>query len=193
MNWGGIRPGLAALVKNLTGVDDSVAIQWRGVAASGGWRRGPRITMSIRSIRGLGRDEVRLSGAGDPNEMAAITCGNRQFTWSLSFEAESPDDALVAFEYADRFRTGLRSNFAKDSMRTLQLSLSEIEATQVVESNSQATSYSSAVVDVQMNGVDNLEDETEGAADYIAAASYKSETLVDQADQPTHQIEETVP
>ena len=193
MNWGGVRPGLAALVKDLTGVEDDVAIEWRGSAASGGWRRGPRITMSVSSIRGIGRDEVRLSGTGDPNEMASVTCGNRQFTWSLSFETESPDDAWVAMEYADRFRTGLRSNHAKDALRTLQLSLAEIEATQVVEYNTQARSYSSAVIDVQINGVDNVVDETEGAADYIASAHYKSETLIDQADQPTQQIEETVP
>ncbi len=194
MNWGGIRPALVDLVGSITGINDSDAIKWRGSAAAGGWRRGQRVTMSCRSIRGLGRDENRLSSGVTPgDEVAAVTCGNRKITWNLLFEGESADDADVAFEYADRFRTGIRRESSRDALRLIGLSVSEIEATQFLEFNSQGKPFSSAAIDVQLNAAENLSDDTTGASDYIAIAEYASDQLVDVAGELTEQIEETVP
>jgi len=191
VNWSAIRSGLIPVVAAITGIADEDAVKWRGNSAAGTWRRGTRVTMSCRSIRSIGRDEIRLDGPDELFNMVATVCGNRQFTWSLLFESETDG---ASFTSADRFRAALRFQSTKDALRALGLAVADIEATQALEFNSQGKSFSSAVVDVQINAAENLTDDNDGAADYIANAAYASDGgLLGEDGNPTStQIDEQV-
>jgi hypothetical protein len=176
VNWGAIRPALLALAVSTTGLSEEDAVQWKGKAPAGQWRRGPRVTMACRSLRVVGTDEERRETVAVDFVTPDIVriSGQRQFTWSLAFEAETAEDDDIAAALANTFLAKLRFQSSRDALAEAGLSVARIEPTQLLEWSSQSKSFSRAVVEVHINSVENVTDDTEGADDFIAAAEWNS-------------------
>ncbi len=184
MNWGAIRPGLLTLVAGLTGIDDVDAIHWKGSAPAGGWRRGPRVTMSISNVRGVGRDDLRYTFVDALQNMELQVSGQRQFTWMLTFESMSPSDSDTALTYADRLRAKLSLPSSGVAMRALGVSVATVNDTKVIEFNSQAKPYMAAIVEIEMNAVENAIDDAEDSGQWIQRAIVSSNELINVDGEP---------
>lgn len=193
MMWSAIRPALLGLAATLTNITDPDSIHWRGSAPAGNWRRGPRITMNIKSIRGVGNDEIRRTPVDQLSDNDVMVSGQRQITWTMTFESLSAADSDVAMLYADKVRGGLVLTSSGIALRAVGLSVASIEATQVLEFNSQAKPFTTAILDVQLNAVENLVDNSAGSGNWIQRAIVSSNELVGPDGEPvSNQMDEEI-
>ncbi len=187
MNWDAIRPAIAELTRKLMPADNAIQVEWKGAINAVAWRKGPRATLSMRSIRGVGNDEWRWDGA------TKRYAGMRQATLTIKLEGESALDDQIIFAAADRFRMGLRFESSTALLNRLGLAVATIEPTLTIEFNTQTNSRSVAVIDVQLNAVDNQVDDNEGASDWIDKADVASQNLIGEDGEPaSHQFDEEI-
>jgi hypothetical protein len=188
MNYEAIRPALKELTRTLVSANSGLAVEWKGAVAAGAFRKGPRVTMSLRSIRGVGKDEWRRSGA------TLRYAGARMATLTFKLEGESPLDEDIIFAAADRLRMGLRFESSTAVLNALGLGVATIEPTETIEFNTQGNSRSVAVIDVQLNAVDNQVDDNDGTSDTIELTTVSSQDdLIGEDEEPTsHQVDEEI-
>jgi hypothetical protein len=185
VNLATIRAAIKTAVVAASGLSDSGAVEWKGAKESAYGRPLIRCDMSLRSIRGVGGDELRREYNEDDDVQDVTICGQRQGTLTLRFETQDGSDSGIALGYATRAMARLMRPSNLETLRAAKVSIAGFESIQTFDNvKAQDRFLSVAVLDVQLNMAEVDTDDTEGVGEFIESVQIDSDTLDNEAGDP---------
>jgi hypothetical protein len=177
VNFATIRAALKVAAIAASGLSSTGAVEWKGTAASSAYRPLIRCDMSLRSIRGVGNDEVRREYDADTDALVLTVCGNRAATWTLRFETQDGSDSGIAMTYAMRAMARLQRPTVLETLRESGVAVANFQAVQTFDNvKLQDRVISVAVLDVNLNLAENDTDDASDS-DFIESAQIDGDTI----------------
>ncbi len=168
MKWSDIRPALAGIVSDLTGIPPA-SVVWRGSVAATSAVIGTRAILSVNSIQTAGVDIEVYDPPAHPTDPAVVTrYGQRQFTWSILIESQNLQ--LPARELIDLIRIRLQRTTTITRLNAVGVAVSTFLSTTQNDHIASGRMVTVGIMDVRMLAGDMDIDETIGSGDWIGEA-----------------------
>jgi hypothetical protein len=185
VNFSTIRAALKTACVAASGLSGDGAVEWKGTKEASYSRPLVRCDMSLRSIVGVGGDELRREYNADDDVQDVTICGQRAGTLTLRFETHDGSDSGIALGYAMRTMARLQRPSNQETLRNVKVALSGFSGITTLDNVKQNDRVLSvAVFDVALNMAEVDTDDTDGVGEFIESAAIATDTLDNEAGDP---------